>query len=486
MASINVNGHAGDTAQFYDSTGNDTFYAYADYNKSGTPWRACTGTAATSNSASGFGTNVGYSTNGGSDTAVFFDSPGNDTFYAYADYNNSGTAVGGHVRQLRRRLYQRGQRLRHEFAYSINGGSDTAAFFDSPGNDTFYAYADYNNSGKQSAGMVGTRRWYSNSASGFGTNLAYATNGGSDTAAFFDSPGNDTFYAYGDYNNSGSAGRHVRQLRRLFQCGQRLRHQHRLCDQRRQRYGQVLRLAGQRHVLCLRRLQQQRPTVGRHVRQLRRRLFQLGQAASAPMSDTRSTAAATRPTSSTRRATTRSMPTAITTTAANRGRHVRHYGGGYSNSANGFGTNVGYATNGGNDTADLFGSSASNPIMHFSTDLAIAELYGSNYSEKASGFQVVNAIAQGGNQHQGPRPRELPVELYGQLERWKLKACQFVAHRRQLLRGGKCLRPGSVRDTCPSASSNARRPRRPFPRGPSRFARPSPPKITCSRAGQQT
>ena len=48
-----------------------------------------------SNAASGFGTNVGYSTNGGSDTAAFFDSPGNDTFYAYADYNKSGTPLAG-------------------------------------------------------------------------------------------------------------------------------------------------------------------------------------------------------------------------------------------------------------------------------------------------------------------------------------------------------------------------------------------------------
>ena len=50
-----------------------------------------------------------------------------------------------------------------------------------------------------------------------------------------------------------------------------------ILDQRRQRYGRILRLAGQRHVLCLRELQQERPDVGRHVRQLRRRLFQFGQ-----------------------------------------------------------------------------------------------------------------------------------------------------------------------------------------------------------------
>ena len=128
----------------------------------------------------------------------------------------------------------------------VNGhAGDTAQFFDSPGNDTFYAYADYNNSGQPMAGMYGRRR-YSNSASGFGTNVGYSTDGGSDTAYFYDSPGNDTFYCVRRLQQQRQAvGRHVRQLRRrLFQLGQRLRHQRRLFDQRRQRYGRLLRLAG--------------------------------------------------------------------------------------------------------------------------------------------------------------------------------------------------------------------------------------------------
>ena len=329
MASINATGHAGDTAQFFDSPGNDTFYAYADYNNSGqplagmygqrlfqlgqrlrhqhrlfdqrrqrygrllrlagqrhvlclrglqqqrqAPWRACTGSRAITNSASGFATNVGYSTNGGSDTAVFFDSPGNDTFYAYADYNNSGQPL---------------------------------------------------------AGMYGTRVFQS--AIGFGSNVGYSTNGGSDTAVFFDSPGNDTFYAYADYNNSGQplagmAGH------RVFQFGQRLRHQRRLFDQRRQRYGRILRLAGQQHVLCLRRLQQQRPALGGHVRHRR---IPIWPAASAPTSDLRPMAATTRPI--------------------------------------------------------CIGSSGNNTLY---TNQSIALLYGSNFAEEASGFQVVNATGGSG------------------------------------------------------------------------------------------
>ena len=86
---------------------------------------------------------------------------------------------------------------------------------------------------------------YSNAASGFGTNVGYATNGGSDLAAFFDSQGHATYYAYGDYNNSGQPFAGMMEHRqRLFQFGQRLRQQRGIFDQRRQRYGRILRLAG--------------------------------------------------------------------------------------------------------------------------------------------------------------------------------------------------------------------------------------------------
>ena len=157
------------------------------------------------------------------DTAQFFDSPGNDTFYAYADYNNSGQQLAGMYGQLRRQYSNSASGFGTNIGNSTSGGSDMAGFFDSPGNDTFYAYTDYNNSGQQLAGMYGSYGGgYSNSAKGFATNVGFSTNGGSDTAA-------------------------------------------------------LLRLAGQRHILCLRGLQQQRPAIGGHVRQLRRRLFQLGQ-----------------------------------------------------------------------------------------------------------------------------------------------------------------------------------------------------------------
>jgi hypothetical protein len=140
-------------------------------------------------------------------------------------------------------------------------------------------YADYNNSGQPSAGI--SRSGFSGVAYGFSTNLAYSTAGGSDTAVFYDSPGNDTFYSYTSYNNS---------------------------DQH---------LAGM----------------------------------------------------------------------------YGGYGGGYVNSASGFATMIANSTNGGNDTADLVGSSGKNALY---TDAAIAAIYGNNCTEEAVGFKVVNATGAAG------------------------------------------------------------------------------------------
>ena len=120
--------------------------------------------------------------------------------------------------------------------YSANGGSDAAYLFASPATDTFTAYADYNNSGKPLAVMSGSfGGGYSNSASGFRTTLAMATNGGSDTADSSIRRGTTRSYAYANYNNSGQplAAMYARHRRRLFQLGPWLRYECRLFHERR-------------------------------------------------------------------------------------------------------------------------------------------------------------------------------------------------------------------------------------------------------------
>ena len=208
MANINVSGNAAGIADFFDAPGSgtaDTFYAYADNNgQSLAGMYGSYGGQSYSNSASGFGTNVGYATKN-SDTAVFFDSPEINTFYAYPDYNLSGQNVAGMLGTLANGYYSNAASgFGTSFADSINGGSDIAAFFDSPGTNTFSAHADYNGKPLASmSGSYGNGSTYTNSAIGFSNNFAHAINKGSDTAQFYDSPGNDTFYAYADYLNGG-------------------------------------------------------------------------------------------------------------------------------------------------------------------------------------------------------------------------------------------------------------------------------------------
>jgi hypothetical protein len=66
------------------------------------------------------------------------------------------------------------------------------------------------------------------------------------------------------------------------------------------------------------------------------------------------------------------------------------FGGGYTTSATGFGADLGFAASGTGDVAALYGSTTGNHALY--TDMAIAQLYGNNVEEEASGFPVVDAI----------------------------------------------------------------------------------------------
>jgi subtilase family serine protease len=281
MASMHVYGNAADTAEFYDTTAADTFYSYADYANSDQQLSGMLGSNY-SNSASGFGTNIGISAGGGKDIAGFFDAPGTNTYYAYADYGGAPSGSGKSLAGMIGSGYSNTAKgFAMNAAYAVNGGGDTSVFYDAPGTNTFYSYADYNHTGTQLAGMLGNfGGGFSDSASGFAVNKGYATLGSSDTAVFFDSAGNDTFFAYGNYENSGK-------------------------------------------------------------------------------------------------------------------QYAGMTGTGYSNSASGFGTNIGVSENGGTDTADLYNTSANDTLY---TDLAIAELYANSgaYGEEAEGFAVVNVNGSAG------------------------------------------------------------------------------------------
>ena len=177
-----------------------------NYNSTGLPLAGCPGPA-TTNTATGFGTNVATTTSGSQrygcllrrarQQLVLFlrRLPGGTRYFG------SWPAIGRHVRQ---RLFQLGQGICHEHRLCDRRRHRYGRLLRFAGDDTFYAFADYEGSGKQLAGMLGGYGGgYSDLAKGFGTNVAYATNGGTDLAAFFDSPDTDTFYAYADYNSGG-------------------------------------------------------------------------------------------------------------------------------------------------------------------------------------------------------------------------------------------------------------------------------------------
>ena len=372
-----------DTAYFFDSPGNDTFYAYAGLQQQrqarGGHVRQLRRHGRIANAASGFATNAGYASNGGSDTAYFFDSPGNDTFYAYADYNRQRQAVGGHVRQLRRRVFQFGQRLRHRCRLFDHWRQRYGLFLRLAGQRHVLCL--------RGLPITAASRWractaatpasaaYSNSASGFATNIGYSTSGGNDTAYFYDSPGNDTFYAYGDYNSSG------RPLAGMYGS-------YRLADiptrptasaptsafrpQRRQRYGHFFDSPGNATFYAY--------------------------------ADYNSSG--------------RSLA----------GMYGSYAGfGAYSNLAGGFGANLGYATSGGNDTADLFGSSGNSSSNALYTDagdrLALRQRQQRQLFRGGFGVPGRQRVRPGRHEHpdQGAGPPGVSVEFARQLDGRQLR-----------------------------------------------------------------
>ncbi|MEE8450406.1 MAG: alkaline phosphatase, partial [Thermoguttaceae bacterium] len=113
---------------------------------------------------------------GGNDTVRLFDSPGNDTLIAAPNYGK----LSGEGFSLR------ASQVAQVEAYATAGGVDVAKLYDSPGNDTFEATPGL-------ARLDGPT--YSIRVDGFDAVHAYGTSGGTDTANLYDSAGDDRLYA---------------------------------------------------------------------------------------------------------------------------------------------------------------------------------------------------------------------------------------------------------------------------------------------------
>ena len=166
-----VSGGGGDTAVFYDSSGDDAFVA--------DPTSATFTGAGATNVATGFARVEAYVSTG-DDAATFHDSTGNDTYIASPTY---AALVGAG-------FYNIAFGFDRTHAHSTAGGTDSATMFDSAGNDVFAASPN-------SASLYGAG--WRNEANGFAAVTAHATGGGWDMAYFFDSAGNDDYVAGSNY-----------------------------------------------------------------------------------------------------------------------------------------------------------------------------------------------------------------------------------------------------------------------------------------------
>ncbi|RCS53068.1 hypothetical protein DTL42_07980 [Bremerella cremea] len=173
-------GHAssGDTVRMLDTAGNDTFSSSSTkFTMSGTGYK---------NEVSGARNVMATANNGGIDTAVLYDSSGNDYFIgrgkdAYMMTSNSTVSTYGFERTS---------------VYST-GGNDQAYLYDSAGNDTFNSYGT--SSVLSGPGFV-------NSVYNFSRVTAMAMNGGNDVATFYDTDGKDTYVARGNQAYMYGAG----------------------------------------------------------------------------------------------------------------------------------------------------------------------------------------------------------------------------------------------------------------------------------------
>jgi subtilisin family serine protease len=160
------NGGAGnDTANLYDSAGDDTFLGQSQGSTLKGAGYSCFVTGVESVYA--------YSTAGGNDTAELWDSAGNDVFTArptYATLRSSSALNSVH-------------NFENVYGYAAHGGRDFAFMYDSADDDVFISRPTY--SYIRGAGFY-------NFAKDFESVRTYSTAGGNDVSWLFGSTGNDT------------------------------------------------------------------------------------------------------------------------------------------------------------------------------------------------------------------------------------------------------------------------------------------------------
>ncbi|MBL8830743.1 MAG: hypothetical protein JNM18_27460, partial [Planctomycetaceae bacterium] len=173
-------GDASDYATFVDSPANDIFSAQVGstvmYNSPTTYVNQVTGLSNVTADATG----------GGTDSAILFDTTGDDTFYArpgFAQMYRAGTF------NLQANGFEK------QYGRSTSGGTDTQLIYDSTANDTAYLRTDYS--------YITSANYYSHGL-GFDKTYLFGNAGGAadtnDRAFIYDSVGNDKLYMLAAYS----------------------------------------------------------------------------------------------------------------------------------------------------------------------------------------------------------------------------------------------------------------------------------------------
>ena len=165
FATIHAYSHSGgqDLARFWDSPGDDTFYADPD--------KALLQAGGRVNYAEQFEHIVAYANNGGNDLAILQGGSNQEVFEA--DDRMASMTDGVDLNEVH--LFD------SIFAYA-NGDNDVAILRDSVENDTFAVTPEFSS-------LTGPNASFSNYATGFHEVVAIAENGGYDLALFYDSLG---------------------------------------------------------------------------------------------------------------------------------------------------------------------------------------------------------------------------------------------------------------------------------------------------------
>ena len=148
-----------DTAVYYDSIGDDTFIAKPEHAYMQSP-------GGLYRFSQGFDMTTAYSNMGGFDRGQIYDSIGNDLLVSR--FNQTYLVTGGViVNQLRN--------FEETKSFSVRGGVDAAQFYDTTGSDRFIAKPTYSYLFNRSGSFN-----YLNYQSGFDRVLAVSNKGGTD------------------------------------------------------------------------------------------------------------------------------------------------------------------------------------------------------------------------------------------------------------------------------------------------------------------